>query len=76
MLIILVSNIPVRMGQICVAVAMNIDICMLSIADGNTKIIHIAPTEEKKCYSLSCVQLFATPLPVACQVSLSMEFSR
>ena len=26
--------------------------------------------------SLSCVQLFATPRTVTCQVSLSMEFSR
>ena len=29
-----------------------------------------------KCSSLSCVQLFVTPRTVACQASLSMEFSR
>ena len=31
---------------------------------------------EYHCQSLSCVQLFAIPLAVACQVPLSMEFSR
>ena len=28
------------------------------------------------CESLSCVRLFATPWTIACQASLSMEFSR
>ena len=28
------------------------------------------------CVMLSCVQLFATPWTVACQMPLSMEFSR
>ena len=31
---------------------------------------------ERKVKSLSCVQLFATPLTVACQAPLSMGFSR
>ena len=31
---------------------------------------------EVKWKLLSCVQLFATPLTVACQAPLSMEFSR
>ena len=32
--------------------------------------------KNSKCYSLSHIQLFATPWAVSCQASLSMEFSR
>ena len=32
--------------------------------------------KNSKCYSLSRVQLFATPWAASCQASLSMEFSR
>ena len=34
------------------------------------------PVHEWKCYSVSHIQLFATPWTVACQRPLSMEFSR
>ena len=41
-----------------------------------TKILHTLESEKWKCWLLSRVQLFATPWTVACQVPLSMEFSR
>ena len=40
------------------------------------KVIHKFWSELLKGYLLSCVQLFATPLAVVCQASLSMGFSR
>ena len=38
--------------------------------------MYIIYKERKKVRSLSCVRLFATPWPVACQAPPSMGFSR
>ena len=42
----------------------------------NKRICPFSKRKKRKCQSFSRVQLFATPWNVACQATLSMEFSR
>ena len=46
------------------------------ICTSNHHISHFEYTELCALWSLSCVRLFVTPRTVACQASLSVEFSR
>ena len=48
----------------------------LNNIDWGPTVVSLSADSEEKWKSLSHVQLFATPWTVACQVPLSMEFSR